>query len=495
MNIRGRLEMMQELKSIKEETETCNCGCENCQCNPGEEKTEENETILSDEEIEEIIKTEYGDKNKITKTFIRKSLKKYGNKFTYKKTEITNSKDKRVIVTCKIHGDTEVNPKNFHSKYCKFGCNKCRTFTETNGFADNINTFEAKLKIAHPYYELTENSVYINSTTDIELRCTKHNTVFKSRPSNLLMDKCGCNECVHEKLEQRNKNRIKEIGDNLFRTIEKDYPGLYNFNDSVYLGKYENITFKCNECGAYITMTGEQLSLKIYRHVGRLCKDCLKNFNKLEKSKKLKSKIETKFPGHFDMTNFKYENKYSITGLICKTCGKPFDIKWVSNFLRGAGCPHCDCSIGENYIRNWIINNDEAYTSYERHLDIDNSIIIGKRDDWGVEIDFVLYVGELTYWIEYNGEQHYTWCKHFQSTKEDFENQLKRDQNVRDYCKNNNIILIEIPWTYNKQEKIDKVLNMIILNHRTPSDVIVLPPISYYRTKKEKEEEAKENGE
>lgn len=40
MNIRGRLEMMQELKSIKEETKTCNCGCENCQCSPGKEKTE-----------------------------------------------------------------------------------------------------------------------------------------------------------------------------------------------------------------------------------------------------------------------------------------------------------------------------------------------------------------------------------------------------------------------------------------------------------------------
>ena len=491
-NFLNKLSMMKELQQKNEVS--CDCSCENCQCNveKEEEKTEEKETVLSDEEIEEIIKTEYGDKNDITKTFIRKSLKKYGNKFTYKKTEITNSRDKKVIVTCRIHGDTEVNPTNFHSKYCKFGCNECRTFTETNGFADNINTFEAKLKAAHPYYELTENSVYINSSTDIELKCTKHNIIFKSRPSNLLMDKCGCDECIKERLEQRTKNRIKEIGDNLFRTIEKDYPGLYDFSDSVYLGKYENITFKCNECGAYITMTGEQLGLKVYKHTRRLCKDCLDSFDKLERGEKLKSKIEAKFPGHFDMTNLNYENKRSITGLVCKNCGKPFNIKWITNFLRGAGCPHCDSSIGENYIRNWIIANDKAYTSYKRHLDIDNSIIIGKQDDWGVEIDFALYVGELTYWIEYNGEQHYTWCKHFQPTKEDFDNQLKRDQNVRDYCKNNNIILIEIPWTYNKQEKIDEILNTIILNHQTPSDVIVYPPISYYRTKKEKEEAEKD---
>ena len=112
----------------------------------------------------------------------------------------------------------------------------------------------------------------------------------------------------------------------------------------------------------------KQLNLKIYRHTRRLCKNCLDSFDKLEKGEKLKSKIEAKFPGHFDMTNLKYENKHSITGLICKKCGKSFDIKWVSNFLSGAGCPHCDCSIGENYIRNWIIAND--YTSYKRHLDI-----------------------------------------------------------------------------------------------------------------------------
>lgn len=56
-------------------------------------------------------------------------------------------------------------------------------------------------------------------------------------------------------------------------------------------------------------------------------------------------------------------------------------------------------------------------------------------------------------WIEYNGLQHYKKVDYFHKTDEGFLKQLNRDNEVRKYCKENNIILIEIPYTYNTYEK------------------------------------------
>lgn len=47
--------------------------------------------------------------------------------------------------------------------------------------------------------------------------------------------------------------------------------------------------------------------------------------------------------------------------------------------------------------------------------------------------------------IEYNGEQHYKPVKWFGGAKK-FHNQQQRDKNVRDYCRENNIKLLEIPY-------------------------------------------------
>ena len=60
----------------------------------------------------------------------------------------------------------------------------------------------------------------------------------------------------------------------------------------------------------------------------------------------------------------------------------------------------------------------------------------------------------------------------FFHTEDDFIKQQKRDNNVREYCKENNVLLIEIPWTYDSYEKVDKILSEIIFNHKSPKDII-----------------------
>ena len=82
-----------------------NCNCEECVS----VKTVENQTFeypkLSDEEIEQIIFERYSDKDEKTKTFIRKALRKHGDRYDYYRTRYIKATEK-VEIECRIknHG-------------------------------------------------------------------------------------------------------------------------------------------------------------------------------------------------------------------------------------------------------------------------------------------------------------------------------------------------------------------------------------------------------
>lgn len=67
-------------------------------------------------------------------------------------------------------------------------------------------------------------------------------------------------------------------------------------------------------------------------------------------------------------------------------------------------------------------------------------------------LDF--YINSLGMAIEYNGEQHYMPATWWHWTKEDFENQTKRDERKRAFCKSHGIKLLEIDG---RQYEFDKI--------------------------------------
>ena len=83
-------------------------------------------------------------------------------------------------------------------------------------------------------------------------------------------------------------------------------------------------------------------------------------------------------------------------------------------------------------------------------------------------IDFEVNYNNKTYWIEYNGKQHYCFIPYFFSeSKQEWIDQLKRDKTVRDYSTKNNIFLLEIPYTYDGSNKIRNLIKSIILDENT----------------------------
>lgn len=70
--------------------------------------------------------------------------------------------------------------------------------------------------------------------------------------------------------------------------------------------------------------------------------------------------------------------------------------------------------------------------------------------DYNLELD--CYNDELKLALEYNGIQHYKYIPYFHRNKEAFLNQKYRDEMKRVKCKENGVILIEVPYTVKENE-------------------------------------------
>ena len=125
--------------------------------------------------------------------------------------------------------------------------------------------------------------------------------------------------------------------------------------------------------------------------------------------------------------------------------------------------------VGESYVRSWIYNtipNSEL---------INKSSVVGKiegRNTKRVIPDFLIKYNNITFWLERNGKQHYEEIPFFHKAKDSFKNQLKRDNNVRNYCLANNIKYVEIPYTLNTYEKVKEFLDKVILQGIDPNTLI-----------------------
>lgn len=82
--------------------------------------------------------------------------------------------------------------------------------------------------------------------------------------------------------------------------------------------------------------------------------------------------------------------------------------------------------------------------------------------NFNLELD--CYNSELRLAVEYNGVQHYKFTPYFHRSKDHFLNQKYRDDMKRRICKDNRIVLIEVPYTV-KHDQIRQFLINELRNH------------------------------
>ena len=125
------------------------------------------------------------------------------------------------------------------------------------------------------------------------------------------------------------------------------------------------------------------------------------------------------------------------------------------NYILNAnyGCPMCSIGKNEKRVREIVVENIK-YESLEPHK-------LLRFNNKRYHPDLYLTIGGDIVIIEYNGEQHYRPVRFGGMSQENantkFINQQKRDDELRQYCKLNNIRLLEIPYTWDESKIIEEL--------------------------------------
>ena len=144
----------------------------------------------------------------------------------------------------------------------------------------------------------------------------------------------------------------------------------------------------------------------------------------------------------------KYHDNKTPLKVKCNVCNNTW-LTTTSNLLQGYGCPVCRESHGEKYIRNYLDKNNINYIPQKRFHDL--------KDKTYLSYDF--YLPDYNTLIEYQGIQHYESVSFDNKIKTDLEKQQYHDKLKREYAKNNGYKLLELKYTLDNQELVDKYLS------------------------------------
>jgi len=306
-------------------------------------------------------------------------------------------------------------------KYWNSHTKKQRSFTEEE-FQERIKEhYGIKIKT------LTE---YINSKTKIKVKCMICDNEWGTQAKNLLQGR-GCKKCSDLKKTKSHDKFIEEVSE--------------IFGDKInIISKYESankqIKLKCNDCDNEWETKASHL---IHEKSG--CPKCVA-IERGFKSRKSHEEfvLEMKHLNKDYEVIGNYETATKKIEIKCKVC----DNSWKSipnSLLRGVGCPYCNHSKGEKKISTFLNENNITHETQFSFSDC--------KDKQVLFFDF--FIKDLNICIEYDGMQHFKAIKFFGGEKK-LKDTKRRDKIKNDYCKDNNIKLIRIP--YQQYKIIEEIL-------------------------------------
>lgn len=282
--------------------------------------------------------------------------------------------------------------------------------------------FESLLKEKNPTIIPLEK--YVKKDEKILCRCSVCAHEWKVTPGSIIRGS-GCPNCSAKRLS---RERLRS--DEEFKKI------VYSKNKNIkilneYTGLNSLLKCECLECGNSWEIIVKNLTgcKKCgYARVSDLLKKTNENF-----IEELKNKNDMVEP----MEEYKGDKEKII--FECKKCKKNF-FGTPHDVLEGHGCPFCKMSSGEKRIEKILSDNNVKYEVQYKFEDCKNVF----------KLPFDFYLKELNICIEYDGEQHFypvTFGATEEQAQKNFELTKKRDLIKTQYCEENNIKLIRIPYT------------------------------------------------
>ena len=146
--------------------------------------------------------------------------------------------------------------------------------------------------------------------------------------------------------------------------------------------------------------------------------------------------------------------------------GKHYEFEWEAPILSrsfGNGCPYISTSKTERLVCEYLQNKGLEFVGEKR---FNHKSVIKYRYD--------IYIPSLKLIIEPDGEQHF---KENPLYRDKLEDRVKRDNIKNEFCYNNNIPILRIPYFYNLDKDTNKIIAIIesfIKTRKVPEKIIEL---------------------
>ena len=363
--------------------------------------------------------------------------------------------DKEVTLICHIHGKFRINPRTLlvgksHSngkKTAPHGCWKCCGITQPSERPAPMTADEFFDKMQEIYGDRLDfsHSVFrgINKPVDYECKIHGH----QHNGARTLLSGDGCDYCSGRKF----------YGPDFVRLAREVHGDKYNYSQ---VGEIKNkvqiVTIGCPVHGPY----PQRVDLHL---LGHGCPECYGQSNKWDTKERARRFFEKAHKMHgdqFDYSEANYVDKRTPIRIRCKKHDYWFTCRPDEHVhVRSAGCcPYCTAPKSELEVMLWL---DAQHIPYIHNKPIPNNDPTLELED--LKADFYLENGDERIIIETNGPQHYKEINFFHNNpksmkknKRDFKKQQHRDQYLRQYCKEEGITLLEIPFT--EYDRIPSVL-------------------------------------
>lgn len=365
-------------------------------------------------------------------------------------------KDHRVTLICPHHGLFQIRPDVlFASKHTKnpHGCWICSGLQDpSEKYKLTTKDFYRRVGAIYRLQPLTfERRRKIKPSTKIKATCKKHGEII--HPAEYWLEGKGCDYC-----------NGKFYPPDWKENASKKHGGKYEYIGEPPRTQSDYIHYICPKHG----LQEQRYDLHVNQGCG--CPQCANYPNKKTPEQRceewIAKCIEKYGEGRYDYSRAHedYVNNDSLVWIRC--CIHNFWFQQTpDNNLRtvNGSCPICSEefteSHGEAEIRRWLLKHDIVDFKQDE-VTIEHHNPRCKRQY--LRPDFWLPAYNL--FIEYNGEQHYRDVSIFH-TGEDwtFEDQQIRDETLRQYCRDHQIQLLEIPYT--EFDNIDKILSEKLLLH------------------------------
>ena len=366
--------------------------------------------------------------------FVKRAKAKHNGKYSYDHAVYLGSKVP-IKITCPVHGDFLQKPTD-HLK--GNGCQRCGRKKQRRTFLKDVEWFKNKIKTIDTGLSTPVYDTYKNTRDKMDFICAKHGR-YQQWVYHFLAG-TQCPKCGIERRADAARTGTAEF----IRRANKVHQNKYNYDKVVYRTTGEKVCITCPIHGDFWQTPDNHVIQK------QGCPVC---------GKEKKYRIESLgIDGFIKKARAVHGNKYdydSVTNYtnnknkVCITC-PIHGAFWQrpDQHLRGAGCPKCASSKGEQAIANILAKMGLAF---EAQFQIP-----------GNSFRYDFFIPSLKLIIEYHGKQHFIPLDRFGGEK-GLEEIRARDEIKRSLVLSHGYIYESIG--YYRFSDIEKALIEVITNH------------------------------